>query len=471
LPFLVSSVLKARGNFAEAVRRMLSEYRRGTLYLRVGRKPVVISADPRFARRVLVEHASHFPKTGWEKRVLKPTMEDGLIILEGKAWKEHRAGVAPCFSASLMEDLGNTVADATRSRLTSWQGKVAVGHEMRCITNDVLTRFFLHDHRISDGGNGSLDRYAQTFARLEQGLEDRVFDPLALIDRLRASARGQPRFSDALAWISRIIEQQVSRASEQPPPRKTALDLMLDRLPEKVVCREIRTLTAAGATTVHLLTWLCHLLATHPEIQSRLRREIGSSLEQHGDLVAALERCSYLEAVINEGLRLYPPAPYLLRQASPTIATQSDPDLPAPYSLVLISIWAMHRHPDFWEFPEQFIPERWLGGGEPPEAFVPFGMGPRVCIGRRFALIEAMIILSQIIQRFEIRPTPGKPIRPKLTVLTRPDREVIMSVEPFRPPLYRNSTGEGLLARVERTRGLKALLHPDTSHKPNSTAP
>ena len=82
LPFLVFSVLKARGNFAEAVRQMLSEYGRGTLYLQVGGRPVVISADPRFARLVLVEHASDFLKTGWEKRVLTPSMKDGLIILE-----------------------------------------------------------------------------------------------------------------------------------------------------------------------------------------------------------------------------------------------------------------------------------------------------------------------------------------------------------------------------------------------------
>lgn len=441
LPFLVFRILKARGNFAEAVRQMVCEYAQGTLHLRIGPATVVISADPRFARRVLVEHASHFPKTGWEKRVLTPTMEDGLIILEGDDWKEHRAAVAPCFSTSLMDELGDIVADAARDRLASWQGNVAIGHEMRCITNDVLARFFLQDYRLSHGGNGLLDGYARTFARLEEGLEDRVFDPLALVDRLRAQVRGQPRFSVALAWITRIIEEQVSRAAAQPPPRKTPLDMMLNRLPEQAVSREIRTMTAAGATTVHLLTWLCYLLGKHPDIQSKLRGEISSNAPEDGDLVSALEQCAYLQAVIHEGLRLYPPAPYLLRRASPTIASESDPDLPPPSSLVLISIWAMHRHPDFWTSPDKFIPERWLENGErgtkSAEAFIPFGMGPRVCIGRRFALIEAMIILSEIVRRFEIRSTSTKPARPKLTILTRPDKEVVMAVEPARPAFYR----------------------------------
>jgi|GEM_PF-3712676 len=437
LPFLVFRILKARGNFAEAVRQMVCEYAQRTLHLRIGPATVVISADPRFARRVLVEQASNFGKTGWERRVLKPSMEDGLIILEGKEWKEHRAAVAPCFSASMMEELGNIVADAARDRLKSWQGDVAIGHEMRCITSDVLARFFLQDHRLSHGGNGRLDEFARKFARLEEGLEDRVFDPPALVDRLRARIRGQPKFSDALAWITRIIERQVGHAAGQPPPRNSPLDIMLSRLPEQKVSREIRTMMAAGATTVHLLSWLCDLLGRHPDIQSKLRREILSDVPEEGDMVSALEQCAYLQAVIHEGLRLYPPAPYLLRQASASVRSESDSDLPVPSSLVLISVWAMHRHPDFWESPDRFIPERWLKNGglgsEAAEAFIPFGMGPRVCIGRRFALIEAMIILSEVVRRFEIRPLSGKPARPKLTILTRPDKEVVMRSERYAP--------------------------------------
>src|SRR5215470_14613064 len=230
LPFLVFGILKARGNFAEAVRRMVSEYSRRTLYLRVGRKPVVISADPEFARRVLVDHASHFPKTGWEKRVLTPTMDEGLIILEGAEWKQHRAAVAPCFSAYLLEGLGRTVAGATTDRLASWRGSVAIGHEIRCITSDVLTRFFLQDHHLSHASHPSLDEYARSFARVEEGLESRVFDPVGLIDRLRARARGRPSFSDALGQITQVIEEQVSRTVAEAPPRKSVLDLMLSRV-------------------------------------------------------------------------------------------------------------------------------------------------------------------------------------------------------------------------------------------------
>ncbi len=249
---------------------MVSHYSRRTLHLRVGRRTVVISADPRFARRVLVEHASHFPKTAWEKRVLTPTMEDGLIILEGSDWKRHRAAVAPCFSASLMQGLGRTVADAATDRLSRWRGNVDVGHEMRCITSDVLTRFFLQDHRLSHRGDGYLDGYARTFARLEEGLEDRVFDPLALIDRLKARAHGQPSFSDALARITGVIEEQVVRAIAEPPPRKTVLDFMLNQLPEESVCRR----------TVH---WVKQRAAELPCVRLTYVHS-GSEVSQRGSL-------------------------------------------------------------------------------------------------------------------------------------------------------------------------------------------
>ena len=436
LPFLIFSILRARGNFAEAVRRMLRDYKCKTLYLRVLWKTLVISVDPAFASRVLVDHASDFPKARWEGLVLKPVMGEGLIILEGKDWKEHRAAAAPRFSASLMDGWGAIVLDAARDRLAQWQREIDVGHEMRCITSDVLARFFMRDHRLSDGHNSSLAHYAKTYDRLEGGLESRVFDPTGLLGGLRARLRWQPPFSAALDLVNGTINEQVSRA-ETHSSKRTALEILLSQLDQQVVCHEIRTSTAAGATTVHLLTWICQLLGTHPTIQRELRCEIPSSPPQNGSWASTLERCSYLTAVIQEGLRLYPPAPYLLRQASATVATDSNPDLPPPSSLVLISLWGMHRDPNFFPYPDEFIPERWLGASGRAvgfdEAFVPFGMGPRVCIGMRFAMIETTIILSEIIRRFEIEPIHREPVAPKLSILTRPKEDVLLSVRSLVP--------------------------------------
>ena len=428
LPFLIFSILRARGDFSEAVRRMLRDFKCKTLYLRVLWKTLVISVDPAFASRVLVDHASDFPKARWEGLVLKPVMGEGLIILEGKDWKEHRAAAAPRFSASLMDGWGAIVLDAARDRLAQWQREIDVGHEMRCITSDVLARFFMRDHRLSDGHNSSLAHYAKTYDPLEGGLESPVFDPTGLLAGLRARLRWQPPFSAALDLVNGAINEQVSRA-ETHSPKRTALEILLSQLDQQAVCHEIRTLTAAGATTVHLLSWICQLLGTHPTIQRELRREI--------PLASTLDGCSYLTAVIQEGLRLYPPAPYLLRQASATIATDSNLDLPPPSSLVLISLWGMHRDPNFFPYPDEFIPERWLGASGRAvgfdEVFVPFGMGPRVCIGMRFAMIETTIILSEIIRRFEIEPIHREPVAPKLSILTRPKEDVLLSVRSLVP--------------------------------------
>jgi cytochrome P450 len=202
----------------------------------------------------------------------------------------------------------------------------------------------------------------------------------------------------------------------RPSRRGGALDLLLENLPPGEAADEIRTLIGAGATTGHLLSWICDLLARHPQIQSRLRGAIGETAP------ADLDAVPYLTAVVQEGLRLYPPAPFLLRR-----------DGRGRRAVHLVSVYGMHRDPDYWPRPEAFHPERWLDAdgrlraGVGP-AFVPFGMGPRICIGKRFALVEAQIILAGLLRRFELAPAGRSPPRPVLTILTRPDRAIEVEV-------------------------------------------
>src|SRR5262249_28980675 len=130
--------------------------------------------------------------------------------------------------------------------------------------------------------------------------------------------------------------------------------------------------------------------------------------------LAGLESLPYLSAVVKESLRLYPPAPFLYRRGRERVP-------------VVVSIWAMHRHPGLWDEPETFHPERWLGVSADPRAYMPFGLGPRVCIGRRFALIESRAALVEILRQYELRPTGPAP-RPRLYIMTRPARDVQLRV-------------------------------------------
>jgi cytochrome P450 len=181
---------------------------------------------------------------------------------------------------------------------------------------------------------------------------------------------------------------------------------------------------AAGATSIHHLSWTCQLLATRPDVQERLFKEIDARREGAGSVLpsaterelADLESAPYLSAVVKESLRLYPPAPFLYRRGRDSHA-------------VAVSIWGMHRHPRFWNQPNEFTPERWLGMNADPRAYMPFGLGPRTCIGRRFALIESRAALVEILRRFELKPAGPVP-RPRLYIMTRPSRDIRLHVVP-----------------------------------------
>jgi cytochrome P450 len=422
LPFVANAprmaweMLRARGNLGEALRRILLRHETLSLRVRLGPLPATLTADPGLSRQLLVSHAQPCKKADWERRVLRPVMEGGTIILEDEEWKEHRQAIAPTFSASSLGNLPRLVSRAARSRLPYWHGPVNVSHEMRCILNEAIYGYFL-DGPVDPRCPISMDDLAVRFARVEQGLETRVLDRWGVSDRFHALFQRNLGFDRALSDVTSVIRAAIENAgtSASDAPART-LNTLRARLPSgDSVLKEIRTLLAAGMTTVHLLSWLFHLVAKHPRVQERLRAAVA---------VDVPEDSLYVNAVVNEGLRLYPPAPFLLRDT--------------PQGLLFISLWAMHRHPRFWSEPEAFQPERWLELG--PEgcerlvqtsAFMPFGSGPRVCIGKRFAQIEAATVLKEALTRFRLVEPVGPDPVAKVAVLTRPAKDVHIEMQPL----------------------------------------
>jgi cytochrome P450 len=419
--------LLARGNLVEALRRLFKARGCKTLLLRVGPLRASVTVDLREAQRILVTEPARHPKTRWEAGVLEPAMEGGLIILAGEEWERHHRAVAPCFGAAAMARLVTAVSSVARTRMSRFGPIVDVGHEMRCIVNAVMFRFFLDGLDLDEAdGAGALDRYSRLFERVERGLETRVVDRLFLRERLRALLRPAHGFWLALRQVTRPIRRALQGKCPVEGSDET-LDVLLRHLTAEEATKEIRTLFGAGATTGHLLSWICDLLARHPAVQHRLRSEI---LEQVGAVaeppVSVLEAIPLLTAVIQEGLRLYPPAPFLLRKDRTG-------------SLRFISVLGMHRDPDFWDRPDDFDPERWTEPVDgqprlrspPPGPFIPFGLGPRACIGKRFAMLEARAILVEILRRFELAPADARRSpEPVATILTRPRRPVRVRLSP-----------------------------------------
>jgi cytochrome P450 len=415
-PKLVWEMCRAGGNLGEALRRILLHHETLSLRLRLGHLPATLTADPGLAPQLLASHSHVWKKARWERRVLCPVMEGGTIILEDEEWKERRHAIAPTFSASSLKRLSGLISQAARSRLLHWRGSVNVSHEMRCILNEAIAGYFL-DGPFDERCPLSIDELAVRFARLEQGLEDRVVDRSGVSDLLRSLFSRSMSFDRALVDVTSFIRTSMENAgSSAARAPASVLDTMLARLPPgDSVLKEIRTLLAAGMTTVHLLSWLFHLVAKHPRVQERLRVAVA---------VDGPENSPYVNAVMNEGLRLYPPAPFLLRESA--------------QGLLFISIWSMHRHPWLWKEPEAFLPERWLDPGPDgaerlvqTDAFIPFGVGPRVCIGKKFSQIEVATVFKEVLTRFRfIEPAGPDPVA-KVAVLTRPASDVRLETQPL----------------------------------------
>jgi cytochrome P450 len=392
----------------------------------VGLGPIRIrlTVDPDLARQLLVTEADDAHKLALEHHVLAPVMRDGLILLEGDAWARRRQAVASAFAGELMPVLLETTKRVTRARLPSWSGRVNVSHEARCLVYDLMLRFFAGGTPVGEGPDEqSADAYGRHFTRAERALERRIWDPLGLHERIKRMAGRTSDLGDEAEW-RQPLRRRIAAGQQCPVGGPSALERLCAHLSSTdTVYHELTTEVAAGATSIHHLSWTCQLLATHPDVQERLFKEIDARREGAGSLpsstereLADLESAPYLSAVIKESLRLYPPAPFLYRRGRDSYA-------------VVVSIWGMHRHPRLWDQPNDFTPERWLGVNADPRAYMPFGLGPRTCIGRRFALIESRAALVEILRRFELKPAGPVP-RPRLYIMTRPSRDIRLHVVP-----------------------------------------
>jgi cytochrome P450 len=304
---------------------------------------------------------------------------------------------------------------------------------MTAATFDVIA-----DVTFSDGGAvdragvvRSLDAYVDEAARM------------SLLDVLGVPASvprpGRSLAARRLAAMQGETDTAIARRRETPRKRETA-DL-LDRLiaaedPEtgrKMDAGTLRetllTFIVAGHETTALsLSWALYLCAFDPTVQDRARTEAQAALGTRAAGAEDVERLPLVRAIVEEALRLYPPGAFLSRTARANDRLSAA--VIRPGDTVMIPVWALHRHRRLWEEPEAFRPDRWLGETRPERwRYLPFGDGPRICVGMRFALQEATVILATLLARFRLTPVPGRDPRPVTILTTRPEGGVWLNVE------------------------------------------
>jgi len=370
-----------------------------------------IAFAPAEIEEVLVDRATDFRKS-FGTRMLIPLLGHGLLTAEGDEWLRHRRLASPAFHRERVAGYGRTMARHAEDRVESWREGDAVDlhDEMTALTLRIVARTLF---------DADVTPRIEEVARLGAEVQDFYFGRFASLRFLIPTWLPTPGNRRLVRAIRRLDEVVYDIIRERRPgeDRGDLLSLLLLARDEngagmsvRQVRDEVMTLLLAGhETTALALSWALMLLDRNPEARGRLEAELGAVL---GDRLASPEdvpALPYAQAVVNETLRLYPPAYITGREA---IRDTAIGGLPIPRRhIVLISIHALHRDPRFFPEPEAFRPERWLDGLEkrlPRGAFIPFGMGSRKCIGASFAMTEATLLLATIARRWRFELTPGE---------------------------------------------------------------
>ena len=377
--------------------------------------------------RVLVANPRNYRRTPATIRVLYPITGEGLLLSEGDTWRRQRQTIAPALAPRVMPLLARHVVAATSRTLATLEpGPQDALALMQSLTLDIASRSMF---------SVEMDDHGAPLRHLIRTYGERLGRP-TLLDLMLPPAIPTPRDLSRMLfrrrWL-RLMDRIMAARPDTPPdtPPRDLFDLLLQaRDPETnlgftrpQLRDQMATLILAGhETTALTLFWALYLVANAPDIQSRLAAET-----RHLDPAAlpdalVLKSLPVTRAVIQETLRLYPPAFTLVRKA---IAPDhfDGTEIPAG-SIILIAPWVLHRHESLWSHPDAFDPSRF--DTDPVLAhrfaYLPFGAGPRVCVGAQFALTEAVIVLAMLIQRFTISLDDPAPIRPVAIITTQPDR-------------------------------------------------
>jgi len=385
---------------------------------------------PEHLHAVLVTHAAKMRKQHTAFELLSRVVGEGLLTTDGDVWKRQRRMVQPPFAQARLAEYARTMTDEAARVRSSWRdgAKVEMSDEMMNLTLRVVCRtLFSHD----------VSGETEDVARAMRELQAAVVRPDLLPAWLPTPYRR--RFDRSVAAIDRIVRTMI-RERRGADPKSAPADLLqalvtaVDHegdgatLSEKEVRDQLVTLFLAGhETTSHALTWTWYLLAKSPAAERALHDELDRVLEGRLPTYDDLPRLPYTEQVVKESMRLFPPVYLIARRAAEEVEI-GEYTVPAGSELVL---WVYMTHHDARWFPEPevFRPERFAGDAEaklPKNAYVPFGAGPRTCIGKSFAMIEARLLLATIAQRFRLELVPGQRVEPKPRVTLNPKHGVRM---------------------------------------------
>lgn len=399
-------------------------------------KTFVTPSHPNTVREAFVTKADALRLSGIRNAILKPVLREGLLTSEGERWKHDRRALAPIFTPRHVNGFAKGMARTTSDHLARLLADDTVAFDKVCVD---LTYQVLSDVLFSgelDGGRQAslhdIDKFLSSMGRpdpLDFTNLPKWIPRLTRVGRMGVVKRLRAR----IGRLGEARRTKINTGDDVPDDLLTLLLTATDAesaplTPDQLVDQLITFIAAGHETTSRALTWLFYLLSQDTDARAQMEAEV-DALDTRGPVHNWGDSLPYTKACLDEAMRLYPPAPFLSRELN-RAETLAGHDLPEG-AIVFGNIWMIHRHRKLWDQPDAFVPERFLPGADRPIGrfqYLPFGLGPRVCIGAQFAKMEALILTTLIARNYRLHLDGPHPW-PLARVTVRTEKPLKMRIE------------------------------------------
>lgn len=394
------------------------------VYVRVRQAEMYSTCHPEIAREILLAHADSCHKRTMDLEILG----DGLLTSDGEAWRRQRRRIQPGFRHESIVRYGQMISDEAERMLDGFAGQasVEVRASMMQLTLSVVCRAL-----FGQSFTGNSRRISKAMRILQEAvLEPKLLPPWVPTPRRLRRER-------MTSIVNREVFAIIDNASSAPDSLLTELKALTDdegSMSRQQLRDEIVTLFLAGhETTALALTWTLYLVSLHPDVEARIVEELDRVVGSDTPDARHLGALEYTERTIKEAMRLYPPVYVIPRVCVRPVEIAGYPVRPGA------EVWCwpyfMQRDPRWFHMPDRFDPDRFLPEGEAaryPHAYLPFGTGMRTCVGRHFAMLEAVLVLACILRRYHLTPLDARPLRPLPRITLSPERPVHVALTPRR---------------------------------------
>ncbi|MGB0384791.1 MAG: cytochrome P450 [Ardenticatenaceae bacterium] len=405
---------------------------------RIGPRTLHAISHPQLVRDVFIEGKQIFHRRPQDRapRGLRLVVGKGLLGSSGAFWLQQRRMIQPIFHRRRIATMAEKMTDAGERMLAGWahyapDEPVDIAKQMMGVTLDIICQTMFGANVM--GRADEIERALRVLLRFAfHSIQTPFFLPLSW-----PTPRNR-EFKRAKNTLDEIIYGMINQRRASGERHDDLLDMLLytrdeetgEGMDDEQVRDEVITIFGAGhETTANALTWTWYLLAQHPDISQQMRAEVSQVLAGRTPTLADLPNLPYTKQIVQEAMRLYPPAPIVARFVRED-TTLNGYHVPAN-SIALVSIYNVHRHPDFWPEPEKFDPQRFApekSKGRHRQAYMPFGAGQHLCIGNHFALMEAHLLLAQMAQNYDLRLVPGHAIEKEVAITLRPRHGLLMTL-------------------------------------------